>query len=1274
MNMKINRKNITKHLDRLEFESLFIEELGWDYPEDNTDKSINIDEQIFTLTPIAEKRGFNVFLCLLENQSIPLSPTLKKIDQEVSKYSYEHFIIYVSEIDKTQKWQWIKKEVNKPLANRTVEYSTQKKEALLQVLDTIAVDLEEEENLNLLEVKSKAKKAFDVDKVTKKFYDKFKKEHSQFLSFIEGINIDFDQEWYASLILNRLMFVYFIQKKGFLDGNINYLRDKLKALTPPTPLSQRARGESDSSQFSPLPVGEGLGVRVKFYSFYRYFLLRLFHDGLGSQNRTPELDNLLGKVPYLNGGLFEVHPLEIKYPNINIKDSAFEQIFTFFDQYNWHLDERPLKQDNEINPDVLGYIFEKYINQKQMGAYYTKEDITEYISKNCIIPYLFDTVKQDLLGYLSPEEVNHNLGFYLLQENPDRYIYSAVKKGVDLPLPDDITKGINDVSQRNNWNIPADENYGLPTELWREFIARRNRCLEIREKLTKGEITNINDLITYNLNIRQFAQDAISNLNSPLILNIFYQKLASMSILDPTCGSGAFLFSALNILEPLYDACLEKMQEFTLTPPTPLSQRAKGELSHSPGERVEKWEISPELAQKMKEIARKLRKETTPSEKILWEALKNRQLCQQKFRRQHPIGVFVVDFYCHEKKLIIEIDGSIHNLPEQKILDRQRQELLESLGLRFLRISSKQVETDLRETLKIIEKNLFLSPESNSPLASWERGAGGVRAKFQGILANIRSHSHNSNENSARKYFILKNIILNNLFGVDIMEEATEICKLRLFLKLASQVTSNPNNKNYGIEPLPDIDFNIRCGNSLVGFANYQEVEKAVKGDSQTKLDLFDDMSIINDKAKAVSEVYQTFRSMQTQSDNGINFRETKQKLQASLAGLNDELNQYLAREYGIDIKKKKEFEKWLISHQPFHWFTEFYSIINHGGFDVIIGNPPYVEYKDIKTNYQPINYITKTCSNLFVYILEKCTFLSHQNSYIGMIIPLSAFSTDRMTPLINHIKQTSLELYLANFSWRPGKLFDGVNLQLTILLQKMGYKNNNIYTTKYILWESETRPQLFSKIEFTATNDNRLSGSIPKLGNKKGALILDKLRKEKSEIGHYFTKKSNNIVFYRRGGLYWKVFVDFPTESSEEKIIYLLENIDKYLIVAVLSSNLWFWYFTITSDCRHLGNRDINTFPLDIKNLSNEIYKKLAFLGEKYVNDLKLNAENTIRVYKGKKSVECLSFKVNQSKPIIDEIDKILAEHYEFTEEELDFIINYDIKYRMGKELGEED
>ena len=100
-------------------------------------------------------------------------------------------------------------------------------------------------------------------------------------------------------------------------------------------------------------------------------------------------------MPYLNGGLFMKHQIEdLHGGRSDIADAAFERLFEFFDGYHWHLDERPLTADNEINPDVLGYIFEKYINQKQMGAYYTKEDITGYIAKNTIVPFLFDAAGQ----------------------------------------------------------------------------------------------------------------------------------------------------------------------------------------------------------------------------------------------------------------------------------------------------------------------------------------------------------------------------------------------------------------------------------------------------------------------------------------------------------------------------------------------------------------------------------------------------------------------------------------------------------------------------------------------------------------------------------------------------------------------------------------------------------------------------------------------------------------------------------------------------------------
>ena len=121
----------------------------------------------------------------------------------------------------------------------------------------------------------------------------------------------------------------------------------------------------------------------------------------------------LGQIPYLNGGIFDVHELEgriVTARAFEFRMQAFEQVFDFFDRYQWHLDERPLRADNEINPDVLGYIFEKYINQKQMGAYYTKEDITGYISKNTVSTISFRRRSQQVQNCVRESQRANCLG------------------------------------------------------------------------------------------------------------------------------------------------------------------------------------------------------------------------------------------------------------------------------------------------------------------------------------------------------------------------------------------------------------------------------------------------------------------------------------------------------------------------------------------------------------------------------------------------------------------------------------------------------------------------------------------------------------------------------------------------------------------------------------------------------------------------------------------------------------------------------------------------
>ena len=105
------------------------------------------------------------------------------------------------------------------------------------------------------------------------------------------------------------------------------------------------------------------------------------------------------------------------------------------------------------------------------------------------------------------------------------------------------------------------------------------------------------------------------------------------------------------------------------------------------------------------ELAKKLRNNVTHTEMILWGRLKE-YFPELKFRRQHPISIYIADFYCHSQKLIIEIDGSVHDLEEVKSNDEIRQKDLEDLGLRVLRFKAKEIMNDLESVLQIIEKSL----------------------------------------------------------------------------------------------------------------------------------------------------------------------------------------------------------------------------------------------------------------------------------------------------------------------------------------------------------------------------------------------------------------------------------------------------------------------------------------------------------------------------------------------------------------------------------------
>jgi len=104
----------------------------------------------------------------------------------------------------------------------------------------------------------------------------------------------------------------------------------------------------------------------------------------------------------------------------------------------------------------------------------------------------------------------------------------------------------------------------------------------------------------------------------------------------------------------------------------------------------------------LKELARKLRNESTPGEKILWNQLKNKKFGYD-FHRQKPLLRFIVDFYCYELELVIEVDGRYHGYEDQYLLDLERENELKLYGLTIIRFREQEVTHDLVNVMRVIE-------------------------------------------------------------------------------------------------------------------------------------------------------------------------------------------------------------------------------------------------------------------------------------------------------------------------------------------------------------------------------------------------------------------------------------------------------------------------------------------------------------------------------------------------------------------------------------------
>jgi hypothetical protein len=254
----------------------------------------------------------------------------------------------------------------------------------------------------------------------------------------------------------------------------------------------------------------------------------------------------------------------------------------------------------------------------------------------------------------------------------------------------------------------------------------------------------------------------------------------------------------------------------------------------------------------------------------------------------------------------------------------------------------------------------------------------------------------------------------------------------------------------------------------------------------------------------------------------------------------------------------------------------------------------------------------------------------------------------------------------------------------------------------------AEERDAVFSKNQFVPhINGSQMVGdSIPKVCNPIETEILRRLL-ENRQLDFYFTRPSPHVVYYTRKLRYFVQFFDFipliknskgkTLEPSELKKIYLLDEAHKEIVISILNSSLFFWFFSACSDVRNVNKREINAFRCSLDAINSDVVSQVRNLCRTLMNDFDRNFRMLTSDYGRHGVLHIQSFQPRLSKSILDEIDRVLAAHYGFTDEELDFPSsklrigipsttlragpsarlragNYDIKYRMGRDAGSEE
>jgi SAM-dependent methyltransferase len=614
-------------------------------------------------------------------------------------------------------------------------------------------------------------------------------------------------------------------------------------------------------------------------------------------------------------------------------------------------------------------------------------------------------------------------------------------------------------------------------------------------------------------------------------------------------------------------------------------------------------------------------------------------------------------------------------------------------------------------------------------------GSGHFITAAANVLARVKASIMLALDLTPNMYGIKRTVISKNIFGVDIDEIAVEVAKLRLWLSIISEATTKDIKSGEHIETLPNIDFNIVAGNSLVGqlneklylslsaiesgFVDTDELEFINKLPENTKNEL--QRLFRSNKTEDFSEAYMMLLSeyRTASGEEALVMHGIIMKIRDMLYGaINSAFYSYLTSFNSTSKTKNDLLWKAVTSRRPVHWNIDYVNILGNGGFDVIIGNPPYIEdqnydesdlaiikkSKIIKDRSTPLIYRSMDCGNTHAYFIERSLNLLNEDGRFGFIVPVSLVSTDRMSPVRRVVQESSMDVAYYNFDDRPGKIFSGIeDCRSTIVITENGNGVEEVTTSKYHRWYSRDRPKLFEDLKTAKYRTSSKGEIIPKIGTTTESKILTRMKAQSSgKVLADFLKVGGTKIWYHNAPRYWihshydeyvpkaEYYKDYKKDEKTGKILlgkpYEIKITDHYkslefseksaaAVAAILNSSLFYWWFVTKSDGRDLLSDHILSLPLDLERIDPTLMESLKERGIELMKDYDLNSHININIRKGGYAIKIKEIMPKKSYDKIQELDKLVAKVYGFTDEEAEFIENFDLTFRLGENryLGDE-